>query len=894
MLRHTIRMWLARVLAVFGGRRRERDFDDEIRAHIELLSSEYERGGMSPADARYAARRAFGAVEPMKEVYRDRQRLRWMDDVGRDLRYALRGLKRSPGFASGAVLTLALGIGANTAIFSLVDAVLLKSLPVRRPAELIVPSYQIEGRRNLPFAAYQFRALRANRDVLAELAAFRPLPVSVTYGGETEIASGQLVSGSYHELLGVPAVLGRTLTPADDEFSENRAVAVIGYGYWQRRFGGSPDAIGRSIEVNGRPFTVVGVTPRRFTGTEAGRFVDVTVPLSMQRGVFGLRPLLDDQSEARWLYLIGRRQPGVSRDQAQAVLQVTWDRLRVSRPRGGRPMPGQTFELIDGSQGINDLRERFSLPLRLLMAMVIIVLIIACANLATLLLARSGARRQEMSVRLAIGASRGRLVRQLLTESVLLSAIGGALGVGLSYFASEALVQMISRGAPVAISLDLSPNSRTLLFTALASLTAGIAFGLAPGFRAWHLGAITAVRTTTGSAGGGGRWSQGLIAAQVTLCVLLLVEAGLFTRTLMALRGLDAGFTNGQSIVLADVRTRGNSSDDQVKRQIELFNELSARDQVLRARSVSFSMDTPLAGGHSYGQNIEVPGRAREANEPVVWFNFVGPRFLATMGIAVDGRDISADDKEGSPSVAVISRSLANHYFPGQSALGKHIRTQQEEVEIVGVAADVKYTTLRDAPTEMIYLPFVQTRGSSGVGLVTLALRTTGRASETETALKEQMRLMAPDLLIARLTTLEERRDGTLARERIVAVLSLCFGGLALLLGSIGLYGTLSYAVARRGGEIGVRMALGAERSRLMTMVVGESVRPVIAGIALGLPLAFGAARFSERLLFGIRAGDPPTFMFTIAVLLVSACCAAVLPARRAASVDPVVALRSE
>jgi predicted permease len=885
-----MRTLLRRVWTTLTGRR-ERDLDDEIRAHIDLLAAENERRGMSPTAARYAARRAFGAVEPMKEVYRDRQTLRWMDDLGRDLRYALRGLKRSPGFASVAVLTLALGIGANTAIFSLVDAVLVKSLPVRRPADLLVPSYQIEGRRMLPFSAYQFRALRANRDVLTDLAAFRPLPVSITYRGESEIASGQLVSGSYHELLGVSAVLGRTLTPADDATSVSQPAAVIGYGYWQRRFGGASDAIGRSIEVNGRPFTIVGVTPRGFGGTEAGRPVDVTVALSMQPGVFGARFLLDDQIEARWLYLIGRLSPGVSREQAQATLKVAWDRLRASR--GTRPMPGQILDLLDGSQGINNLRERFSLPLRLLMVMVVIVLVIGCANLATLLLARSGARRQEMSVRLAIGAGRGRLVRQLLTESVLLSAIGGALGIGLASFAGTALVEIMSRGAALPIALDLSLNSRTLLFTALTSLTAGIVFGLAPAFRAWHLGAITAARTTPTAASMSGRWSQTLIAAQVTLCVLLLVEAGLFTRSLMALRGLDAGFTDAKSLVLAEVRTRAGNAD-QVGRQIALFDELATRDQALRARSVSFSMDLPLAGSPSFGQNIQVPGRARDANEPVVWFNFVGPRFFETMGIAVAGRDIRAEDKPGTPPVAVISRSLARHYFPGQTAIGKRIRAGKEEVEIVGVAADVKYTTLRDMATEMIYLPFVQSRTAEGVGLVTIAVRAIAGADATVAALKDQMRALAPDLMIARLSTLDERRDGTIARERIVSVLSICFGALALLLGSIGLYGTLSYAVTRRTGEIGVRMALGAEWSRLVRMVVGESIRPVIVGIAVGLPLAFGAARLTERLLFGVRASDPTTFVLSAAILLCSACGAAILPARRAASVDPVIALRTE
>ena len=888
-----IRVLIKRLRASFRSSAFESDLDDEIRAHIDLLAADYERQGMSPADARLAARRAFGGVEPMKERYRDRRGLRWLDDLRQDVRYAIRGFSRSPGFTLVAVVVVALGVGANTAIFSLFDAVVLKSLPVRQPDELVLASHESQGRTNLPFAAYHFRALRERRDVLVDLAAFRPLPISVTYRGESDLAFGQLASGAYHELLGVRAVLGRTLTPADDAVTDGQPPAVLGYGYWQRRFGGAPDVIGQAIDVNGRRFTIVGITASGFFGTQPGRAIDVTVPLSRQPGVFGLRSLLDDNAQARWLYLVGRLRPGVAREQAQGTLAVVWDRVRTIGVPPGRVPPSQTFRLLDGAQGTNELREQFSLPLRVLMGLVGLVLIIACANLANLLLARAEARRHEMNLRLALGARRGRLVRQLLAESLLLSAIGGAVGVGLAYLASDALVQIMSRGLPLAIVLDLTPNARTLTFTLLTSVAAGLVFGLLPSLRAWQAGLTTAARPLASPTRVSGRWSRRMIAAQVMLSVLLLVEAGLFSRSVAALRDLDPGFSDGDAVLLATVRTRANDTD-QVVRLTSLFDQLAPRERNLRARSLTLAMDTPLAGGHSFGQNIAVPGRVPEANEPVVWFNFVGPRFFETMGIPVEGRDFRAADDDRAPAVAVISRSLARRYFPGVNPIGRRVRTQDVEVEIVGVSSDVAYTTLREPPTEMIYLPYRQGRSAQGVGALTIAIRAAADAQETAAALRREVRSLAPDLLIANLTTLEERRDSSLARERVVATISMWFGGLALLLGCVGLYGTMSYAVTRRTSELGVRVALGADATRLVGMVLGESLRPVLIGIAVGLPLAFAAGRVSERLLFGVRGTDPPSYAMAIVALLLAAVAAALVPARRAALVDPIVSLRAE
>ena len=888
-----MRMFLERVIATFRRRRLEHNLDDEIHAHIEMLVAEYERRGMSPREARQAARRSFGGVEQMKEAYRDRRGLRWIDDLRQDLRYAIRGLARSRGFAAIALLVVSLGIGANTAIFSLLDVVLLRPLPVRQPGELVIASHLVEGRRTMPFTAYQFRGLRARRDGLSDLAAFRPLPLSVTYRGDSDLVAGQLVSGSYFEALGVPAVLGRTLTSADDIASDRHPVAVISYGFWRRRFGGEPNAIGQSIDVNGQPFTIVGVTPRGFFGTEPGRSVDVTVALSMQQGVFGNRSLIDEASEARWLYLVGRLAPGVTRARAQVVLGVSWEQIQMSRPRRGRSPSPNPLVILDGTRGMYDLRDQFAIPLRILMAMVGLVLLVACANLATLLLARSGARRQEIALRLGLGAGRGRLLRQLLTESLLLSSIGGVIGIGLAYAGSDALVHIMSRGTAQPIVLDLTPNLRTLAFALIASLASGLVFGIVPSLRAARFDIVGVAKTASSTAHAGGRWSHALMAAQVTLSLLLLVEAGLFTRSLSALRGLDTGFTDGTAVLLANIRTRANSTD-QIPRLVALFKELSARDGAVHARSQTFSMDLPLAGGLSFAQNIDVPGRPRDNNEAPVWFNFIGPRFFETMGIAIDGRDFRAQDDTTALPVAVISQSLARRFFPGAPALGRRIQTSATEVEVVGIAADVKYTGLTNAPTEMIYLPFLQGRAAGNVGLITFAVRAERNADETASALRREVQRIAPDLLISNLITLEERKDAMLARERMIASLSLCFGTLALFLGAVGLYGTLSYAVTRRTGELGVRIALGADALRLVRMVVRESLGPVIAGLAIGLPLAFAAGRVSERLLFDVRGSDPATYLLAVAILVLSAACAAFVPARRAAHVDPVVALRAD
>jgi predicted permease len=881
-----MRTLLSRIRALFRRRELDARLDEEVRAHLEELTEEYARDGASPEDARRAARRAFGNVESMKEAHRDRSGLRWIEECVQDLRYGLRGLRRNPGFAAAAIVTLALGIGANTAIFSLLDAVLLRPLPVTRPHELVMLQIQAGTFLIRPFTTSLFREFRRQRDVFADLAAFRPFVLRVDSQSEVALTSGQFVSGSYHSLLGVPLEYGRPLTAADDEPASAPAT-VISYGFWQRRFGGDPGAVGRLIEIEGRSFTVVGITGREFLGTQPGQMVEVTIPLAQQSLFAGNLAFIGSNDQARWLYLIGRLAPGMTRDRAEAVLRVTFNQLPGARAPTRRPVP-QRLDVVSGAQGLNTLSDQFSIPLRVLMAMVGVVLVIACANVATLLLARAGARRQEIGLRLALGAGRGRLVRQLLTESLLLACIGGLLGIGVAFVASDLLVQIMSRGANP-IELALQPNIRTLLFTLLVSGAAGLFFGIAPSLRSARQRLVVGMRGTVGVGEGRTSWSRVTIAAQVALCLVLLVEAGLFVRTLTTLRGVNIGFAEPETLL--QVNVRATAGGGQPAKAVNLARELYGRLDQLGLRSATVSMDLPFSGLSMSG-SLTIPDSPRVDEGPSVYTNVVGPRFFETMGIPLEGREFRFEDDERAPRVAVISRGAAQAYFPGTSAIGRRVRTSGGEVEIIGVSSDVYYEGVRGHPPLMLYLSVLQ--NVRGVGGLMLALRVKGDLETSIAALRRDMPTMTRDLVLARVWTFEERRDAQLVQERVVAILATVFGGLALLLGCVGLYGTMAYAVVRRTAEFGVRTALGARASTLVRMVCGESLRPVIAGIIVGLPLAFAAGRLSQSLLFGITSTDVTTYAVAVAMLLLAATSASLLPARRAATVDPIVALRSE
>lgn len=878
----------------FLARRREFDaaLEEEMRFHLDMAAGKDLVAGLSPEEARYAAQRRFGNATLAREASREFWGWAWLDRLGQDLRYALRTLRANPGFTTVVVLTLALGIGANTAVFTLVDAVLLKSLPVKNPEELYVLGYDF-GQR--PFSTYQYQNLRDRNAVFSGVCAFRPWRFGVAANGPAELAMGQLVSGNYFSMLGVNAVLGRTITNEDDRVPGANPVAVISYGYWERKFGRDPAAIGRSIKIQGRPFSIIGVTPRDFFGTEPGRAVDVTVPLMMMPAVMPGTLLLTERGAA-WLRLMARLKPGVPEPHARANLQVVWAQILATEEQGWRER-GQRIDLMPGGKGLDQLRRQFSRPLQLLIGIVSLVLLIACANVAGLLLARAAARNHEFTVRLALGAGRLRLLRQLLTESILLALLGGVAGVALAWWMDRVLVAIMSRGAPQ-LTLNAGPDMRALAFTVAVSIATGVLFGIAPAFRAMKFDVNSALKAAQPAlAAGGTRFGSLMLVCQVAISCLLIIGAGLFVRTLRNLHAVDAGIRKDHVLL---VSIRPGVAGYQGAGALAIYRNLYSRFSGLPGvQSVTLSMDTPL-GGLSYGTGITVPGRAPQPGDHVsVYHNFVGPRFFETMGTPLlAGRDFSSRDDENAHRTAIVNESLARHYFPGVNPVGRRILLgNNDDAEIVAVAKDTKYESLRGPAPRMVYRPYLQVNDASASGAseeMWFAIRTFGSPAGLNSVVREAVRAAANDLPVYSLLTLDEQVDATLVQERVLAILSSCFGALALLLAAVGLYGRLAFAVARRTREIGVRVALGADPLSVAWMVFRESLAVVFAGLALGTCAALATARLIVSLLFGMRAADPLTYLIAAITLVAVSTFAAYLPARRAARVDPMVALRYE
>jgi predicted permease len=802
-----------------------------------------------------------------------------------DLRYALRLLRKRPAFTITAILSLAIGIGANTAIFDLLDAVLLRSLPVHSPEELVVLAERSGARESFSLSWPQFRALREN-DTLTGLSAFRPWRFRTTIDGEPRLANGQLVSGNYFSLLGVHTFLGRTLTEQDDRVPAASPVAVLSYRYWQRQFNSDPKVIGRNIRLQGYPFTVVGVAAPDFFGLEPGKEVDITVPLMMQRVVMPGTPLLGSP-DARWLRLIGRRRPGVSLEQTQANLALRWAQLLAATPHH-RGVLDSNLDVLPGGQGLYDLRRQFSLPLRLLMGAVALVLLVACANLASLLLARRTARQQEMGIRLSLGASRSRLLRQLLTESILLSVIGGICGIVLAYWGSLLLVEIMSRGRAAPIVLDLAIHTRTLVFTATVSLMTGLLFGIAPALLTTSTARLHGTRQIAGKPS---RWAAALMVSQVSLCLIVLACAGLMLGSLRKLRQVDAGFRK-DCVLLMSIRPALSNYDGQ--RVAQLYGELYRRFSALPGvKSATLSMDTPL-GGVSYTTGASLLISPGQPSEPLqVNVNCIGPRFFETMGIPLlMGRDLSSRDDGSGPQVAVISASVARSLFPGGKPLGERIEIGQSSMEIVGVVKDTRYQSLREPAQPMVYRPYLQMRNTWEE--LFFGIRTADNPEKIVGLVRRELRDTAPDVPIFSLSTLEEQVDASLVQERMVSTLSAWFGGFALLLASIGLYGRLSYAVVERTREIGIRLALGAKRGVVMWAILREVLALVLCGLAIGLPLAIVSARAIRGLLYGLAPFDPSTLGAVVMMILVVGTLAGYIPARHASHIDPMVALRYE
>ena len=849
-----------RLAALFGRRLIHSRAEEELRFHLAMLEQRNIERGLAPAEARAQARRQLGNPTLLAEHTLDSWRYAFVSTLIQDVRYGFRGFRRNPGFAATAVLSLAFGIGANTAIFRLFDTLLLRSLPVKSPQELVLVTRYVGDQRSLMLNNGE-RTAFSESETLSGLCASRHSRIRATKSGESQFAEGMFAGGNCFSLLGVGAALGRTLTEADDQ-PASPFVAVLSYGYWQRQYGADPAVIGQKVDLDGRPFTIVGIAPRGFIGLEPGAPADIVAPLTSFHS-----PLLTNP-DVYWLRLLGRRKPAVSIEQVQADLEVRASRITPSRKPNRAAARPDRIEVVPAGSGFGAARMEFSLPLRLLMGAVALVLLIACANLAGLLLARTSGRRQEIDLRIALGAGRGRLLRQFLTESVLLSALGGLAGTAVAWVTTPVLVQAMSRGR-TAISLDLSMDGRTLLFITATSVITGVLFGVAPALRAIRstslAGALHGVRLKTGSR----RWSGAFLVVQVAFCFVVLVSAGLLLESLRKLQQVDPGFRK-EHVLLMTIRPDNYKGQSALILHREILHRLAAIPGV---EAVTTFMDAPLGGSSITTRGFSI--------------NQVGPGFFEVMGIPIlAGRGLTEQDAVEAKPVTVVSARVARQFFPDGSPLGRHLDVFGTDRVVVGVVGDTRYRSLRQPAEAMVYEPDY-TPGS-------YALRTLGDPRALAGFVRRELRDIARDVPIWSLDTLDALVDGTLVQERMVSGLCSLFGGFALLIATIGLYGRLSYAVAERTGEIGVRMALGARQSTVSWMVLRDALALTLCGIGIGLPLALASTNILRTLLFSVTPTDARTLIAIAVSMVAVSVVASYIPARRAARVDPVVALRAQ
>ena len=830
-----------------------------------------------------------------------------MGPLWQEIRYGLRQLGRNRGFTAVAISTLALGIGANTAIFSLINAVLLKTLPVAHPEELVLLRWESPHVKTdyLPYPT--FKQLRDNSQAFDGMFAFCSLAVATSVDGATSMAAGQLVSGNFFSMLGVQPTVGRTFTFDEDRIPGGDPVAVISYRYWKRQFGLDPAAVGKPLTLNGVPFTIIGVTPPGFEGVTVGDPRDIWVPMMMQAPVMDGRSLLDDPKG--WFFqIMARRRSVVSLVQASANLNVTYQQIARQEtgarmtPQVERELASQNIELLPASKGLSDVRDRFAQPLLVLMALVGLVLLIACSNVASLLLARASARQKEMAVRAALGAGRLRLVRQLFTESLLLAMLGGGAGLLLARYADDLLLALpLVNGGRLVLSLQ--PDTTILIFTALIATMAAFLFGSAPSWDTARVDLNAALNSNTrgvvtGTGSGRSRWSlrKLVVMGEVALSLVLLAGAGMLLRSLERLRGVNPGFNpDGVLLFGVDPALVGYRENRIVNFYKRLADVASA---VPGVRSAGLAAVPPISLGQ-WRTGVFVQGHLPGANEDttVAW-NLISPNLFRTLEIPMlQGRDFTPQDDSAAPKVAIVNHAMARFYFSNQSAIGKRLSFAGPgggEIEIIGVVGDTKYAGLRDATGRMLYLPYLQApAGSSTVGM-TLEIRTAGNPQGLVGAVRQAIREVDSHVPIRGYMTLVREVDNSLAQERAVAQLASFFGLLALLLAALGLYGVMAYTVAWRTGEIGVRMVLGARGSQVLWMVLRESLEIVGLGVLIGIPLVVVFSRLISSQLYGVRQGDPLTICISIVLQAIIAAIATYIPTRRATKVDPMVALRYE
>ena len=893
---------LYRLRSFFRRDAAEAEMNDELRFHVERQTEKYVAAGIAREEAARRARIELGGLEQTREECREARGTRLVESLAQDVRYGLRTLRKNPGFAAVAIVSLALGIGANAAIFSLMDAVLLNRLPVRHPEELVViSSLDPQSEPNPSFSYPMYRDFRDKNQVFDGVIARGGVSMNLSFRGMTEKVNGELVSGNYYDVLGVRPYLGRLFSQQDDLTAGSPPVAVLSYGFWQRRFGGDAGVVGQSILLNKNPVTVIGVAAPGFYGTTLSGDQDVRVPM-MMTPLF--KPVPWNRLDSRrhhWLDLMARRKTGVSLAQAQSSMEVLFHQLLAGEeqqlPATATPFERQEFmarriNLLPGAQGQTYLQREMRRPLLLLFAVTGMVLLILCANLANLSLARAAARGQEVAVRLALGAGRMRLLRQWLTESVLVSLFGALASVLIATWGKAALVSFAPGQSRA--NLESPLGWRVFALMLVVGVAAGILTGLAPALRAARSTPASTLRSdsqTVAPGGGARNMLSGMIVLQVALSLPLLIGAGLFIESLRNLQGMDMGFQK-ERILLASMNPALNGYA-QEKIQGVYKRELEEVRALPGVRSAGLATVTPINGGWDE-LGVVVEGYApREGEDLSPNWAAISPGYFESLGISIlMGRDFTAQDTMGAPKVAIINETMAHYFFKDANPLGRKIGLEKDaDTEIVGVVRDSKYVNLREGPKRHMYMPVAQ---QERLFDLTLVARTAGDPRAAADLVRAATARVDPHMPLYGVTTLASQIDDSLIQDRLVAWLSGLFGALATLLSAIGLYGVVAYSTETRTREIGVRMALGALPRGILSLFMRQTGILLGLGVALGLAGALGMSVAIGSMLFGVRPAEPGVYLAATLLLVATASLAAYLPARRATHLDPVVALRHE